>query len=148
MDSLRQSLSIKATAKLAFTLVVLPALLLVAMRFCSNWVEHYTPDEASVSQNQLYQPFWLGRQGFRGLHGDRNAATESFAFSTALSHQAYFEAVDRAAKSQGWQLITAEGLERTYGYEYKVFYYKMTLTYNPANSEVTLKLESFLKPSA
>jgi hypothetical protein len=109
--------------------------------------EDRVPAESELSRYPQFAPFLIGKTSFRGIQFNVDTNFYSFAFTTAAnSAESFFDEVSKALNGSEWKNTESGDLRRVYvraatpaaganAVE------RVTLSFNPANREVTFVRE-------
>ena len=128
---------------LMFTIIAVAGLMTVC-----KFTENVVPEESDLAKYPEFNPFLIGRRGFRGINYNFDSGIYSFAFPVSFeTAEGYFSAVDRQAKQENWEIVSTENDRRVYrrksnSYPAANHFDKVTLAYEAKIPEVVFIVES------
>lgn len=87
--------------------LILPVIIgVVVFTRLISYLENPVPEEAELARYAEFDPFLVGRTGFRGIRHDLDTGLYSFAFPVTYSDaETYFAEVAQGAVALGWKLV-------------------------------------------
>ena len=136
-----------STVKTLIIILVFTVVAVAGLITACHFIENIVPEESELSKSPEFNPFLVGRNGYRGINYNFDTGIYSFAFPvTFRTAEDYFSAVDKQARQENWEIILTETDKRTYrrksnSYPAARHFDKVTLVYDSKIPEVVFKYE-------
>jgi hypothetical protein len=103
------------TVKVISVILVFSIVAVAGLMTVCKFTENIVPEESELAKYPKFNPFLIGRNGFRGINHNLDTNYYSFAYPVTFETAGdYFSAVDRQARQENWEIVLTENDKRVY----------------------------------